>query len=170
LEWYPQNISKLQRVTSAPLKMNPVVATDCMPAFPSTVSSHGDKFFDVYINHPGASIIESGKGIYPEGTAILKRKYSDAAGTVVELYTGMVKRAKGFNPQSGDWEYFTSTADGKITEHGALTSCMGCHQDYAHSDYVTRAYLTQPSSYSTFDSGLPDSKLTLRSTPAAPNP
>jgi hypothetical protein len=148
LEWYPRNVSKLERITPVSLKMSPMVAMACAPAVSSIVSNHGDKYFDVYISDSGASTIKSGNGTYPEGTTILKRKYSDAAGTVVELYTGMVKRAKGYNPTGGDWEYFTSTADGKITEHGALASCMGCHQAYQNFDYVTRTYFTQPQSYS----------------------
>ena len=147
LNSYAVNCSDLVKITSAPLKMAPSVARLCV-ATPITRSIHSDKFFDVYISSPGAPIIKTGKGTYPENTVILKRKYSDAAGNATEVYTGMIKRASGYNPSGGDWEYFVVSGDGKnVTQSGALTSCMQCHQSYQSSDYVTRTYLTQSSDY-----------------------
>lgn len=145
LEWYAANTSDLVRITPTPLKMDVNVAILCRSTtYPITTSIHTDKFFDVYISGPGEPAIKTGKGVYPENTVILKRKYSDATGKTTELYTGMIKREKGYNPPSGDWEYFVISGDGKSVEQsGALTSCMQCHQAYHASDYVTREYLTE---------------------------
>jgi hypothetical protein len=143
----------LVKITPAPLKMKTDVAILCAQAtYPISPSIHSDKFFDVYITSGGVPIIKSGKGTYPQGTVILKKKYSDAEGKDTELYTGMIKRTKGFNPQGGDWEYFVLAGDGKtVTQTGALTSCMECHQAYRASDFVTREYLTESFLYHSKD-------------------
>ena len=119
--------------------MQSQVAMLCAPpAFPSP---HDNKFFDVYISQPGYPIILGGKGTYPEGTVILKQKYSDKSAKTTELYTGMLKREKGFNTLGGDWEYFVVSGDGKkVSERGAIQSCMQCHEMYSSTDYVTRHY------------------------------
>ena len=145
LESYAADISNLTKITPHPLKMDTDVAILCRAAtYPIQPSIHSDKFFDVYISRSGEQIIKSGKGTYPENTVILKRKYADSAGKNTELYTGMIKRGAGYNPQGGDWEYFVLSGDGKqVTEKGALSSCMACHQAYQASDFVTREYLTE---------------------------
>jgi hypothetical protein len=53
----------------------------------------------------------------------------------------MIKREKGYNPECGDWEFFTLTADAtKMTARGRLQSCMDCHVEYSESDFVTKKY------------------------------
>jgi len=129
--------------------MAPPVATACASAFFTPTGPHEDKFFDVYISPAETPVISTGTGTYPEGCIILKRKYSDSDGKQTELYTGMIKRGHGYNPTSGDWEYFVLSGDGQhVKESGQLQSCMACHQDYAMSDYVTRAYFSAPTTYS----------------------
>jgi hypothetical protein len=150
LNWYALHSSDLVKVTKTPLKMNPVVATFCVsnPYRGPSIHDQTEKFFDVYVSNTGASTIQTGHGVYPEGTVIIKQKYSDPEGKTTELYTGMIKRAKGYNPQGGDWEYFVVSGDGRnVTQSGALVSCMQCHQSYAASDYVTRTYLATPTFY-----------------------
>lgn len=74
-------------------------------------------------------------GFYPEGTMIFK--YSRGADSLVNEYVGMVKREKGFNLESNDWEWFWLNADGSIAKDadelelrgGNLLegSCTACH-------------------------------------------
>jgi hypothetical protein len=48
----------------------------------------------------------------------------------------MIKRAKGYDPANGDWEYFFHDKAGKFTS-GKLATCANCHntavQDHTFS-------------------------------------
>jgi hypothetical protein len=78
---------------------------------------------------------------FPPGAVVLKQKFEDSSARKTVLYTGMLKREAGYNPDCGDWEFFTLSGDRRsITARGRLETCMACHRDYAHSDYVTKAY------------------------------
>ena len=147
---------KMVRVTEKPQGMKPVVASMCANlAYTSRTeagvysksgkfipSPHQGKFYHVYVTKQGEAVLEEGKGTYPEGTVVLKEKFSDADGKKTELFTAMVKRAKGFNPEGGDWEYFVISGDAKkITQSGKIQSCIDCHDSYQATDYVTRDYM-----------------------------
>lgn len=133
-------------VTGTYIPVNPVTVTlqkSSVNGVITTTSSPPAKFYQIYITHPGLDIIRSGKGSYPEGTVVVKEKFSDAAGQITELFTAMVKRQKGFNPDSGDWEYFVLSADAKkIVQRGKIESCMNCHDSYQSTDYITRRYVS----------------------------
>ncbi len=150
LVFTPATSARLTKITPRPLHMSEAVARLCVQLPINWNSPHSDKYFDVYISSPQAAVIESGKGTYPEGCVILKRKYSDPNGKNTELFTGMVKRAAGYNSSSGDWEYFILSGDGaRVDQSGQLQSCMGCHKAYAASDFVTREYFTHPAYFTT---------------------
>ena len=84
----------------------------------------------------------SGKGKYPKGTIILKQKFTDEAAKNTEFYTGMRKRQAGYNPEAGDWEFFTLNRSGHtVTARGKIESCMDCHTKYKATDFVSRRYL-----------------------------
>lgn len=79
-------------------------------------------------------------GKFPEGSVILKEKLARGSDTT-QLFTGMLKREKGYFPAGGDWEYFTVDGQAaKITGRGRLMQCASCHEDYPDSDFVTKAY------------------------------
>jgi hypothetical protein len=84
-------------------------------------------------------------GTYPIGTAIVKHA-TNPAGTVNEI-VGMVKRGNGFNPTTGDWEWFMLTADGKIAVNGSGVllrggatmmdgMCNNCHGGASAKDFT----------------------------------
>lgn len=139
--------AKMTKITSGPHKMDRNVLSGC--AIDALLQGGGnanvmlpDKFYNIYITGSGAKILQKGKGVYPEGTVVLKEKLSDPQGKNVELFTGMVKREKGYNPDGGDWEYFVLSADAKkIMQRGKIESCMNCHDSYQETDYITRAYI-----------------------------
>ncbi|HXB59867.1 MAG TPA: hypothetical protein VNU95_09890, partial [Candidatus Acidoferrales bacterium] len=59
-----------------------------------------------------------------------------------ELFTGMIKREVGYNPECGNWEFFTLPGDAsKISARGKIQNCMECHKAYKSSDFVTKAYV-----------------------------
>ena len=84
----------------------------------------------------------SGTGAYPQGTMILKRKYQDPQGRTTELFAGMLKREKGYNPEVGDWQFFVLDSRGeRVTEFGRLDSCIDCHAAFRKNDFVSRKYV-----------------------------
>jgi len=80
---------------------------------------------------------------FPDGAVIVKRKtihgYTDKDGKQVHSgdngVGGMVKRASGYDPMHGDWEYFYFENDTKI-ESGHISSCVRCHESARARDYV----------------------------------
>jgi len=48
---------------------------------------------------------------------------------------GMIKRAPGYDPEHGDWEYLYFT-DPEHVEHGKLLSCVQCHEAAQSTDRV----------------------------------
>ncbi len=148
LAFYSTHLEDLSKVTPHPLHMSQAVMLLCVRTPLTSPGPHANRYFDVYISKPEAHVIQTGKGAYPEGTVILKRKYVDAEGRSPELFTGMIKRWPGYNPTSGDWEYFVTSGDGQtVQQNGKLQSCMQCHQAYANSDFVTREYFKGPQSF-----------------------
>jgi len=84
-------------------------------------------------------------GTYPIGTVIVKHS-TNPAGTVNEI-TGMVKRGNGFNPTTGDWEWFMLMPDGTIAKDGSGIPmrggatmlggmCNNCHGGASAKDFT----------------------------------
>ena len=104
---------------------------------------HHDKFITVYVNEIGRpAMMEQAKPNFPEGSVIVKEKLPDKSSQTPELLTVMIKRGKGFNNESGDWEYMVVDGNGtKVEAQGKLEKCQGCHQANPQKDYVFRTYL-----------------------------
>jgi hypothetical protein len=97
--------------------------------------------FEVFVTPGGANAMRDFRAELPFDTVILKRKYTIQNAKEPELYTGMFKREKGYNPDCGDWEFFTVSGDGKtIKSRGKLSRCIDCHKNYSSSDFVTKIY------------------------------
>ncbi len=140
-----RNERRLVRITTAPVHIVAPPATRGLCVARVTQpkpSPHNDHWIDVYVSRNGSEVMTSGSGTYPQGTMILKRKYQDSERRTTELFTGMLKREKGYNSDLGDWQFFVldSKAE-KVTEFGRLVSCMDCHAAFGKSDFVSRKYL-----------------------------
>ncbi len=140
-------LDALTLVTPAPVKMPPLVWTLCARAPSLKDKDHAELFknpnahYKVFVTTSGADAMKDDKAVFPTGTVILKQKLAKKDDTTPVLYTGMLKREKGFNAECGDWEFFLVSGDGKtITDRGKLKSCMDCHTLYPNSDYVTKKY------------------------------
>jgi hypothetical protein len=131
--------------TRTPILLDPLTSKLCsasihiqMPGPP-----HDSFFMTCYVNCIGrTAMLYQLKPVFPVGTIIIKEKLnSDIAKFNVRpaLLTGMVKRAKGYNQQHGDWEYFVTTSDvSKIVSSGKLANCIRCHDQKHATDYVFR--------------------------------
>ena len=104
---------------------------------------HHEKYITVYVNEVGRpAMMEQAKPSFPEGSVIVKEKLPDKSSQTPELLTVMIKRAKGFNTESGDWEYMVTDGSGtKVEARGKLENCQGCHQANRQKDYIFRTYL-----------------------------
>jgi Cytochrome P460 len=133
-------------VNPSPVKMESAVATLCAARVPPGLpqSPHQDKFISVYVNETGRSAMMLQRAPqFPVGSMIVKEKLSTKESDAPELLTAMIKREKGYNPQSGDWEYLVlDGAASQLIKRGKLADCTGCHRAYEQTDYVTRTYLT----------------------------
>lgn len=108
----------------------------------TTLTGKQDAAILVYVSPEAANAFTEEHYPLPEGTIVLKEKFSSPDAASPELYTGMLKREKGYNPKAGDWEFFTLTGDrGAITSRGRTDSCMDCHQQYAKSDFLMKKYV-----------------------------
>ena len=87
-------------------------------------------------------MLEQSNPNFPEGSVIVKEKLPGKASQEPELLTVMIKRAKGFNPTSGDWEYMVVDGTGTTVQaRGKLENCQSCHTGNSRTDYVFRSYL-----------------------------
>lgn len=140
-------------VTPEPVDMAASTAMLCMiPTKWQAPNPHMPKVFKVFVNPLGAKAFKSEKPKFPVGTMIVKEKYDAMAttpggfsrvlkpGAKPELMTAMVKRAPGFDPENGDWEYLV--LDRAMTrQEGKVTHCQSCHLGVKTRDFVFADYL-----------------------------
>ena len=132
---------KWKLVNPTPVMMNPRAAAACAIAF--TANPHETAWASVYVNPKGASaMMTKSHPAFPEGSIIVKEKlYREHSKDPVVL-TAMIKREKGYNPESRDWEYLVLDGPAtKIVERGKLSKCNACHEKYEDTDFVTMHYL-----------------------------
>ena len=137
----PSPQRKLVRITAEPFHVEAADLALCRG--PIGPSDPHDGWIHVYVTQRGQQVMQTGKGVYPSGTIILKQKLSDAAGKKAEYFTGMVKRAKGYDPETGDWEFFVMNSEATVARPPLnVQSCVDCHAPFRATDFVSRRYLT----------------------------
>lgn len=122
---------------------------------------HDGTYIAVFVNKIGREIMFSNLSQpFPEGTVIVKKKFQPyytgnfdpytQAQPAIALYTVMIKRKPGYNPQAGDWEFAAVSADGQTVEaSGKLENCMRCHATQKSTNFIFRTYLTRPQTTAT---------------------
>ena len=103
---------------------------------PPKDTSEGHTYGVVYANDSARAALD-GRTKFPAGSILVRETLStpDAA-TPLRLVV-MFKRAPGFNPKGGDWEFLT--VDGsleRITARQKKGSCLGCHSRQSGRDFV----------------------------------
>jgi hypothetical protein len=102
-------------------------------------STYGNIYIDQVAEHP---MMEEAIPHFPVGSVIVREKLTDLLSTKPELLAVMIKRAPGFNPQGGDWEFLTYNGDGtKITSREKTGSCLDCHATQSKTDYTYRYFV-----------------------------
>ncbi|MGV3757550.1 MAG: cytochrome P460 family protein [Verrucomicrobiota bacterium] len=138
--------TRLTRITATPLRIDPPYAALCgVPNITVEQSPHDFAHIHVYMNVPGINALKASMTNYPVGTIVLKEKKSDPKNVVPQLFTGMIKREKGYNPEAGDWEFFAANGKGNlIVARGKINSCMDCHSKHQKTDYLTESWKKSP--------------------------
>jgi hypothetical protein len=135
------------RVNAEPQLMPDQVSMLCAAPVPIKADDpsnpHRHKYIIVYVNETGRkAMLEQKNPAFPEGSVIVKEKLSEKSSQTPELLTVMIKRAKEFNPTSGDWEYMVVDGTGmNIQAQGKLENCQSCHSAKPDADYIFRTYL-----------------------------
>lgn len=104
---------------------------------------HQGKYIRVFVNSIGRrTLMEMKTPKFPPGSVIVKEKLTTNRIRIAELLTVMVKRAKGYDPQNGDWEYLVTDGLGKkVQQRGKLNNCQACHLPRKEAGYMFRHYL-----------------------------
>lgn len=133
----PQPVHISRQASAACARVLPMPPTD------NSLNPHEGRLITVYVNDIGTpAMMTQLNPRFPVGSVIVKEKFSPNDKDVPELMTVMVKRERGFNPESGDWEYMVINGDGtKVQERGRLANCQACHIPRKEWDYVARDYL-----------------------------
>jgi hypothetical protein len=105
---------------------------------------HAHTSIRIYMNEPAHTAFRKSAKKYPVGSIIVKEKQGlpFREEGAVESYSkthdgvgGMIKRALGFDPEHGNWEYFYFE-DASQVEQGKISTCIECHRAAAKSDFV----------------------------------
>lgn len=138
------------RVTERPVRVSPALAMLCsaLPArdtgargTAAAPDPHAEYAIVVRVSPDGVAAYREGRPL-PAGAVVVKEKYADAAASGPMLaYALMTKRAAGFDPGRGDWEYaFVTPGAEPVVARGRLAGCAGCHASARGSDYLFRSY------------------------------
>ncbi|MBI2470484.1 MAG: cytochrome P460 family protein [Planctomycetes bacterium] len=87
----------------------------------------------LYVNDIALDTIVNKKGLFPEGSLLIKENYTEDG--KLFLITVMYK-SKGFNPAGHDWYWVKYKPDGEARLEGKVDACINCHVGVANNDYV----------------------------------
>ena len=106
--------------------------------------SHTSTFAYVYVNAIGQGVFQDQHPAFPVGTVIVRENLLAPSEGRPRMLTVMTKRAKGFNPAGGDWEFMLIDEALTQTQLREKTgNCQACHATRQESDFVFRTYLPQ---------------------------
>jgi len=151
-----------KKVNDKPIYMEPFVAGSCIgpPWWDGAKDNpHVPKYFTVYVNKIGEkAMMGKSAASFPVGSMVVKEKFNKNDLKRPELLTVMTKRAKGFDPQNGDWEYMVYNGSLSTKSDSNKKACQSCHSSQKDDDFVYRNYVedyirTQPKSLDWFKAG-----------------
>ena len=92
----------------------------------------------VYANGPARAPFERPEPTtFPVGSVIVREKLTNPGDETPDLLAVMVKRAPGFNPRAGDWEFLlVDGSASKVIERQKKGSCLDCHASQRERDFV----------------------------------
>jgi len=144
-----RDLDRYVRITQQPFEMHDTTIEFCRPPEQVALNPHEPAhpktaFCHVYVNALAKDTMISGKGVYPEGSIVIKSKLAAADDQTPELFTVMQKMADGYDTEHGNWKY--AVVDGATYRQvaaGRIDSCIECHVQYEEMDYITREYMAE---------------------------
>ena len=77
--------------------------------------------------------------IFPAGSIIVREKLTGSETASPDMLAVMIKRPKGFNRKSNDWDFLVVSGDGKkIDRRVKSAECIKCHKSRSQDDFVVR--------------------------------
>ena len=148
IERIAASYGSLRSMTSEPVLVDADLARLCTVATQAALDAarersgpHALSAVRIYMSDAAAKEFVEINPRYPVGSVIVKEKVrwgaaDDAGGNPPRNGVGgMIKRAPGYDPAHGDWEYFYFEEAAKI-ERGRIESCIRCHRRAADTDHV----------------------------------
>lgn len=136
------------RVTEQPIPVSPELAMLCVAhpsdgarAHAAAIPGGPHHSIVVRVSPNAIAAYREGRPL-PAGAVVIKEKYNDASASgPLQAYGVMIKRAAGYDPGGGDWEYgFVTLASRATVARGRLRECAGCHASARENDYLFRTY------------------------------
>lgn len=95
-------------------------------------------FAVVYANDAARGALKDGRAPkLPAGSVIVRETRVSPEAERPVLLVAMVKRAPGFNPKGGDWEFLVLDPSlAKVKERQKTGSCLKCHAAQQENDFV----------------------------------
>lgn len=124
--------------TSKPVFVPGKASVLCRPFSEIPSEPHGFRYISFYINPNARDAYSEAKTkqvVFPEGTVIVKEKRLKENDEKVSELGIMLKRQKGFSPETGDWQYGFIRQNGELVIGTQLRNCAECHSN-AKSDSV----------------------------------
>ncbi|HET7228792.1 MAG TPA: cytochrome P460 family protein [Longimicrobium sp.] len=144
----PAEFASWPRVTEKPVQVSPELSMLCVALPPENTRAHAaaipggpHRSIVVRVSPNAAAAYREGRPL-PAGAVVVKEKYDDdAARGPLRAYGVMIKRAPGYDPGGGDWEYgFVSLDSTATVTRGRLAGCAGCHASARRTDYLFRRH------------------------------
>ena len=103
---------------------------------PAKDTSEGHTYGVIYANDSARAALASGAK-FPAGSVLVRETRATPDAATPQRLVVMFKRAPGFNPKGGDWEFLTvNGALTKITARQKKGSCLDCHARQSERDFV----------------------------------
>lgn len=137
----PDEESKIERGENIEYKKFDVFSSSGRREKPNPHSGF-ETFGKVYANDLAKSQVWRDLPIYPIGSIFVREKLLTEKSETPDVVTAMVKRERGFDDKTGDWEYFTfSGTDLQLQKRQTKSDCSKCHANASQTDYVFKQYL-----------------------------
>jgi hypothetical protein len=95
-------------------------------------------YITVYVNNIALESIKRANGM-ADNSIVLKENYNaDKQLTSVTV----MQKAKGYNPEGGDWFWVRFGPDSKVTAEGKVIMCLGCHTVAQNNDFIYTGKVT----------------------------
>jgi cytochrome P460 len=90
----------------------------------------------VYVNDLARAAFGTGAK-FPTGSIIVRERLLEPSDLTPQALAVMIKRAPGFHPKGGDWEFLlVNGAVSEVVERQKKGSCLECHASQRKQDFV----------------------------------